>query len=265
MYLRFIFSWIISVVIIFGTFVPSQTAWSSETNETSFLSGIESYQKGQFDEALKVFEKLAVEKPKDIAVLTNLALTHYQLGQIGYSLAFARKVLRLDPGNSQADQLVRFILKNKPPQDIPHQIDSLEMFKTEFLDHFSFFILLIITIFFFYFSAWSWISYTGKRRRAYAEETILPGFPFFSILLSLIASLFIFMTILKWLDQQQQRGTLVIAKESARTSPNEQSPELFELFEGNEVLIRRSKDEWLQITFPGASTGWVKKSSLEVY
>ena len=64
------------------------------------------------------------------------------------------------------------------------------------------------------------------------------------------------------MDENTPRGTIVVEKVHVRAGPGEKEAQLFELFEGNEVLILRVDDDWAQIQFPGAFTGWIPQSAI---
>jgi hypothetical protein len=55
---------------------------------------------------------------------------------------------------------------------------------------------------------------------------------------------------------------VVSEKTTVYSAPNDKSAALFDLFAGLEVVLDQSNDQWVQVTYPGALTGWIPKSSV---
>lgn len=237
---------------------------AQEATPAPFQAGIESYQKQDYSAAQTQFEAALKDRPWDASILTNLALTHYRLGQRGWALGYARRALHLEPGHTEASQLIAAIAQEGKLRDLPHRIEVWELLHHNVLTAAStpafVAILVLVTLA----CLWSWLSFLGARRRALASENALPGFPFLPVLFLILFAASAFLTLAKWKDASDLRGTIVVERVPALTAPSEQSPSLFELIEGLEVIVRKSEGDWLQVTFPGAMTGWIPKSSLLV-
>ena len=76
--------------------------------------------------------------------------------------------------------------------------------------------------------------------------------------------IFLSLAVAKIYDVQIPRGTIVEEKVSAQSAPGDQQLNLYDLYGGFEVVIRSHSGDWVQVTYPGALTGWIKKSSLYV-
>ncbi len=232
--------------------------------EEAFKQGVEFYQKNDYSAAQAAFEKALVFRPADVSTLTNLALTHQRLGHKGWALGYLRKSLVLDSGHEQAREALEFILKENPPLDIPHQIETWESFRTLLLTRAGLMAWAWLSLLLLFSTGWSWLTYMGARRRALESESVSPAMPILPLLFSTCLFLSLFVTGAKWQDSLQERATIVVEKVSALTSPNSNSPSLFDLFEGLEVRINSRQGEWAQVTYPGSLTGWVLSKNLLV-
>ncbi len=251
--------------LIFSTFGPLLAEPNATPGfATHFQTGIESYQKKDYAAAKTSFEAAVQERPQEVSALTNLALTHYRLGQRGWALGYARQVLLLEPGHDEAAQLKNAILEEGQIRDIPHRIEMWEIFHRDVFSVAPGFVFVGLALMIFLSGMWSWLSFLGARKRALQNETAAPGFPFLPMIFSLLFLTALALAISKKKDERELRGTIVIERVSALTAPSEQSPSLFELNEGLEVVIRKVEGSWLQVTYPGASTGWIPAASVMI-
>ncbi|MFN7729024.1 MAG: hypothetical protein ACK5P7_07705 [Bdellovibrio sp.] len=235
---------------------------SQQVSQPPFQAGIESYQKQDYGAAQTQFQTALQAHPADVSILTNLALTHYRLGQRGWALGYARKALHVEPGFRDAEQLIEAIALEGKVRDLPRRIELWELLHQHILSAASTPLFATLLLLLLVASAWAWLSYLGVRRRALATEAGLPGFPFLPALFMVLLTVSLLLMLAKIKDAADARGTIVTEKVAALTAPSDQSPSLFELVEGLEVVIRKSEGDWLQVTFPGAMTGWIPKNSL---
>lgn len=234
------------------------------TFESAFQSGLAAYQKQDYAAAQASFVQALTLRPDENSTLFNLGLTASRMGQRGWSLGYFRRVLAQDPGHSEARQALNFSLKQNPPREIPHQIETWETLHASVLSLASLATFAFLSLLIFFAAAWTWLTYLGARNRALKAETALPAPPILAIAFTLVLAAALTLTGAKVLDLREARATIVLEKVSAQTAPSDQAPSLFDLFEGLEVLVRQVKGDWIQVTYPGAMTGWVPKNSLFV-
>ena len=263
------------LILLCGFFLSSPLALAEETAtptptpppapqfETAFQEGITAYQKKDYAAAQTAFSQALAARTDEPATLTNLGFTYDRLGQKGLALAYLRKVLALKPGQSEAQKAVNFILKQEPLREIPHQIETFESLHV-WLFPYSLITLAFLTLLIFFVTAWSWLSYVGLRKRAFKNETVLPSLPLLPFLFSFFLAASGFLVLAKWKDSLDTRATIIVPTIAALTAPTDKAPSLFDLFEGMEVVVREQNGDWIQVTYPGALTGWVPRASLFV-
>lgn len=239
-------------------------AQAPESFENSFKQGIQFYQSKDFEKARDAFAKASELEPHNAYALTNLALAQFQLGKKGLAIGLFRRSLELDPEMPVAKAGLKFALSQLETKDIPHQIENYETLREQFLQPVTLPAYLLLTALFLFAAGWTFFNFWGKRRLALQEERTLPGFPVISLLLFLCLILSGSLLILKLYDRSLTRGTIVEDKVAVQAAPGENQVALFDLYGGFEVVVRHVDQEWIQVTYPGASTGWIKKSALMI-
>jgi len=230
--------------------------------EDYFRHGTKSYQDKKFDEAIVNFEKALEFHPESPTVLTDLGLSYYQIKKKGLSIAMFRRALFIDPSQAVAEAGLKFVLSQLEVKEIPHQIEPYERFRSLVLNSISLNGIHVLSLLLLFSSGFIWLRYIGRRRKAFEQESAPPGLPVVGLILSLgfVGSFLI--TVLKTYDVTVPRATIVTEKVSAQIAPGENQSGLFELYEGFEVIIRNAANDWIQVSYPGGLTGWVKKESL---
>ncbi len=245
----------------------SQPAASSDVQswsnfEKAFESGVSSYQAKKYDEARLAFTNALQKEPSNVQTLTNLALVQYQLGQKAWAVALLRKAHNLAPDFSTPKAALDFILPQLDVKEIPHEIQLWETIRANFITPFTMTGFLALTGLCLFACGWLWLQYFGRRREALREDKIMPSFPAIPTLIAVIFLGVLILTILKVVDQGIPRGTVVNEKVTVYSAPNDQSVALFDLFGGLEVVLKTDNADWVQVTYPGATTGWIPKASL---
>jgi len=230
----------------------------------SFQTGVDAYQKKDYAAAQTAFTQALALRPEEPSTLTNLALTESRLGHLGLALGELRQVLVQNPRHEEARKAFDFLTKENAVRDIPHQIETWETLRSQFLNVASLFTFALFTLLLLVCSGWSWLTYLGSKKRASELELALPGAPLLASLFSLLFVFSLGLSLAKLKDAEDTRATVVVEKVTALTAPTEQSPGLFDLFEGLEVVVRQVDGKWAQVTYPGAMTGWVPLKSLMI-
>ncbi|MBK9322136.1 MAG: tetratricopeptide repeat protein [Bdellovibrionaceae bacterium] len=232
------------------------------TFEESFRLGTKSYQGKQFEDAIAYFNKALGLHPDNPEVLTNLGLSYFQSGKSGLSIAMLRRALSADPAQETARAALKFVLSKLEVKEIPHQIETYERLRSSVLNSASLASFHFLLALFLFCCGAIWLRFLGRRRKALALEEAPPGPPVVGIIF-LIGFFVIFsLTVLKSYDLKVPRATIIADKVGAQIAPGEGQTALFDLYTGFEVIIRNSANDWIQISYPGGLTGWVKKESL---
>ncbi|WP_413289604.1 hypothetical protein [Bdellovibrio sp. HCB337] len=230
--------------------------------EEYFSRGTKNYQEKKFEDAIFNFEKALDLHPESSTVMTDLGLSYFQTQKKGLSIAMFRRALFVDPSQSVAEAALTFVLSQLEVKEIPHQIETYERLRSSILNAVSLNGFHLLSTLLLFSSGFLWLQYLGRRRKAFEAETAPPSTPVIGLLLSIGLALSISFTLLKIYDLSIPRATVIAGKVSALTAPGEGQSGLFDLYEGFEVIVRNAANDWIQVSYPGGLTGWVKKDSL---
>lgn len=248
-------------VLLFPFFVLAQGPSSGEFGE-HFTLGVTAYQAKDFPQARSAFQKALEINPNNLEAMTNLALVQFQLGEKGWAIALLRKAQQVNPDYSTPKQALEFIVSKLEIKEIPHEIQQWESFRKLILNkvplHVLHFLSLILTASF----GWLLINHFYRKKRAQENHEPTPSIHWVLVFSGFLMLITISLSGLKIWDFQTGRATVVAKKVSVHTAPETDSPVLFELYEGLEVILRRSQPPWVQITYPGGMTGWVQQSTV---
>lgn len=241
--------------------VPAATA-PKLSFEEYFGRGTKSYQEKKFEDATLNFEKALDLHPDSATVLTDLGLSYFQLQKKGLSVAMFRRALYIDPSQTVAEAALKFVLSQLEVKEIPHQIETYERLRSTVLNSASLNGFHILTALLLFSCGFIWLRFLGRRRKAFEEEQAPPSTPVIGLLLGLALILSFSFTLLKIYDLTVPRATIIADKVSAQTAPGDGQTGLFDLYAGFEVIVRNAANDWIQVSYPGGLTGWVKKDSL---
>lgn len=250
------------MALIHLLFFLSTTFAQNPTFEALYKTGVQNYQEKKFEEARDAFTKSVALDPTNTSALTNLALTEFQLGHKGLAVALLRKASALDPDFSTPRAALKFVLPQLDVKEIPHEIQLWETLRSQFLSPVPQSAYLLLTALLLFSSGWIFLGYFGKRKFAIKKQLPFPPFPFVGLLFALGFIFCLSLALLKSYDYQIPRGTIVADKVSVLAAPEEKSAPLFDLYSGLEVIINSANGDWLQVTYPGAMTGWIPKASV---
>ena len=238
-----------------ASFLLLQPAFGQELDAV-VAQAIQSYQKGQYQEAADSFKKAVESDPNNPALLYNWGLSSYKLNQKGLALGAWRKALAVQPSFSRAERAIRFAEK-----DIPRAAFAEDSFWESyrlFFKNTSSQKLLFVTAILIALTGFLAIRYLSRRKAAISDETPMPPFPIVLTVFGFLLLITLTLTISKLIDSSDIRATVVATPATVRTSPEAQATSIAELPEGGEVVIRRHEAGWAQVSYPGGITGWIE-------
>lgn len=248
--------------LIYCVLFHSHLVHAQGSFEESFNFGVQSYNEKKYQEAADSFTKALEFDDSNPSALTNLALTQFQLGQKPIAIALLRKALNQEPDFVTALSALDYIKTQYEIKEIPHKIEFWEDFRLKFLSPFSLSSFLTLSALFLFVSGWFILTYVGQRRISVEKNNPFPSFPILGFILSVLFFISVLLSTLKYFDTTVPRGTVIEEKALVLAAPDEKSVNLFEVYGGSEVIIEQFKDDWVQITYPGGMTGWIKGQAL---
>ncbi len=228
-----------------------------------FQAGVTSFQKNELDQAREHFTaSLKISTSAD--TLYNLGLVEHKAKNEGLALGLWRKALVLEPTNGDIQHAIGFAERALPQQPVSRGGDLFESFHQKFLSQISLMSLIVVNLALLAFAGWILIRYFALKSRSIENEEPSPPIPYIGFIF--VAGLLVSAVTLgaKAYDLTLTRATIADEKVEVKTSPDAQAATLFELFEGLEVIVRQSHDDWLQVNYPGGLSGWVPAKAVLV-
>ena len=219
-----------------------------------FTIGLEAFKKGAFSQSREQFSQLLQSHPRDPLLLYNLGLVELSDNHPGRALAYWRKALYLKPGYSPvlAGMARLQAVKGSPLGDTNPFLWLYWRVSIEILLGGAL-ILFVLTGFF-------WVRFTAARK---FEKPASPwGLALSALGFAAITGLAVHNF---QLLHQNTKATVMETAVPAHSSPSAEAPSLFEFREGDEVVVRRSQDEWIQVQKSATAVGWVKKNQVLVH
>ncbi len=233
--------------------------------EQGYQTGVLLHQKHNYEGAQQAFIKSLSFEPLNKQILYNLGLSAFKGNSLGLAIGSWRRAVFVDPGFTDAQEGLRLAYKKLPgskPRD--SSLISTKI-KAQVLDRFSLDTFGAIFLFFILLSGHASLKYFGKRHFAFKNDLELPAWPSRAVLFSAFAIVLATLVTLKYIHLKTPRATLLIKSQSVHTGPNENTSVLFELAEGQELLLEKTQKDWAFISYPGGLSGWVPKTRLFVH
>ena len=257
-----------ALALLLGLFISAGTpmAWGSD-HEAKFQAALKSLQADDLSAACLQLKELNQENPDNPPVLHNLGYCEDRQGQLGSAMARWRRAVALDPYFSGARQSIEIAGEKLKVKQLPHRLTAWEGFRKTILVRVDSTSLNFATWLGFLFFGLQAIRQLGAYRRARASRDRLSPWSASLFVWGLLFLGFSTLSLSKWWDLRQPRGTIILEKVEARTGPGPNETPLFDLFEGLDVRIEdratwEDGTEWRKVAYPGGMTGWIPESSL---
>jgi tetratricopeptide (TPR) repeat protein len=234
----------------------------AQSVEAKFETGVSAFKKGDLNAARTSFQEVLDQDAFNARALFNLGLVEQKSGHLGKAIGLWRKALAAHPGDRAPRSAIDWAKTKLERSEIPHEVEAWETLRSAVLARVSIEKFLITSAALLLLSGWLMLRHLGQRRQSALDERPLPPFPTAAAAFAILFAFSTALTAAKAIDMETVRGTILVKKIEARSAPDPAATPLFDLYEGLEVVVKRSAGDWLQVTYPGASSGWIPKSSV---
>jgi len=217
------------------------------------------YNKGEYEEAIKYYEKILDNGKHSAELYFNLANAHYKLNHIAPSIYNYEKALRLAPNDTDIKNNMAFA-KNMtidaidaiPELGLSRFVKSMTNILS--FDGWAYVAVSAIVIFVLLYLLYYFNSSTRKKRLAFVS----------SVLCLMISMLALTLAFHKYNLDQNDKPAIVFAKESqVKNEPNLRSEEIFKLHEGTKVQVLETVNDWKRIRLSDGKTGWILSEAIK--
>lgn len=230
-------------------------------------------QQQSWDPALSAYQTLLNQhlnqQPNELSVFRasvvyhNMSTIAQQKGDLLKAYVWSKKSLTLNPDNQLAREAFEHYSKNFEVPVIPHQITNFDNFKSLISKGspdawLTLSFVLILT------SIWLVLKniIASKKKQLANDFSIVPKWP--AYLLVSVTLLMLAITYIRYQDSTVLRGIIIASSAQIQTAPGENKSVIFEAQSGLELEVLKLSEGYYQVRYPGAFTGWVSNSQLEI-
>jgi tetratricopeptide (TPR) repeat protein len=248
----------LSVLILM--FLLSCNLLNAQELESLMQTGNDFYQNKQFEDAIGSYESILKQGYFSSDLYYNLGNSYYRTGNIGKSILYLEKSLKVSPNNDDAIHNLKIV--NARTVDKIQEIPPLFFFKwwNVLLSTFTstgwqviIFVIYILLLF--------CIAFYSLIRNLQVQKL---SFIFGSFsMVALIVSVILFFSSLSR-EASDDYGILLQSVTTAKISPDTQSNDAFVVHEGIKFQIEDKVNKWVKIKLADGKVGWLPSNSFEV-
>lgn len=237
-------------------------SWSCALAQTdsTFAKGNNLYSNGSYEEAMGMYRNILDQGLESAALYYNMGNASFRSNQVGYSVLYYKKSLKLDPGFEPAVKNLQYVslyLEDKL-ESVPELF--LKRWVNEFFNIFSLalwslisiilFVFILISLLVYVFGSTLWVKKTG----------------FF---VGLISILILFLSFSATIRQHHNikhpdRAVIIAPSVVVKSTPSNSGTDLFVLHEGTSLTTEDLVGDWIEIKIIDGRVGWVKRKTLEI-
>ncbi len=220
------------------------------------------YRNKDWPKAQALAAEVLRREPKSSAALYNSGLVFAEMGQLGWGVARFRQALAIWPGFPEAYQGLIFLERKLKLND--SELSKALWFRLQDsgFRYLSLAQMAFFCLFLFGAAGFLFIKYLGRRRVAKITQEAPPAWPVWPAVFSVVFFFSICAAMIKWQLNRLEFGTVVLPKATALSAPSAAALSLFEVTEGQEVLIESVDQEFFQVLSPEGLSGWVKQGEV---
>jgi tetratricopeptide (TPR) repeat protein len=242
------------VLFLIGCIVMAQE------DQGLFSQGNSLYNDGNYNEAISHYEAI-IEKGKHSSELYfNLGNAYYKMNQVGPSIYYYEKALKLSPKDKDIENNLKFA--QNMTIDAIEQIPEIGFSRIDkaVVNTFSFDVWATLAVSLTVIFVILFLSYYFSFSSTLKRFLFLSSFS--SLFLVFMALVFAFQ---KYNYDKNDKGAIVFAQETeVRTDPNLRSESAFNLHEGTKVqVIEHYDDNWTKIKLADGKTGWISSEDIK--
>lgn len=235
-------------------------AQSGIQNDSLYSGGIELYEAGRYEESLEAWEAIVASGLEAAVLYYNMGNAAYRSNNIGKSILYFEKALKINPGFRDAAHNLEFVSR--------YRVDAFDEVPTFFLRTWIQKAIKALPE-----KAWSLItiallaiSLASLLLYLFSRSTGLKKAGFFSVLfgvilfcLSLSASIRSYRDIV-----HPHTGIILEPSVVIRSTPSDSGTELFILHEGTSIELKEDLGQWYNIRIVDGREGWIPASAMGI-
>jgi len=251
------FSLNIVLILFFAIFSFSYA--QDQTKET-FELGNNAYQSGNYLKAIEYYNQILDNGYRTSEVYYNLGNAYYKLKKVPEAILNYERALKVDPSDEDSEFNIR--IANLQTLD---KIEPLpKLFYQEWWESLSgwlssgtWSVLMIIFI---------WIGFMGLAGFLFIYSSFIRKISFLILILSFVFAILSFIFAQTNYAEETSKDCAIIFSESVyvKSSPDDESTDLFILHEGTKVEVLDSVGKWYKIKLANGNVGWISNETFKI-
>lgn len=233
-----------------------------------FDQALSAQQQKNGDEALKLYQESLdkgqsqLSDPQASVIYHNMSTLAFEKSDFLHAYVWSKKAITLDPSNRTAKKTLEIYSKKFETPMIAHQMSTSQNIQIvlEKIPSDLFFVLSLILLFttlrLFY-------RYLIQRRQLQIEASTQKPVFWKSAVSFVLLFMFLLATGVRWHIDQISRAIITADKTGIQTAAGENKPVIYEAPVGTEVDVLQVVEDYAQVRYPGAFSGWVPKKNIE--
>ena len=255
------------------------TAAESNTPEALFAAGNAAYEAGAYPDAIERYLEVANAGVVNADLFYNLANAYFKSGELGRSVLWYERALRIEPRNEDARAniaMVRSLLRDQqlvPPQGgvrdtalAWHRRLSITESAAVACGFYALFCIAALVLIF----RRSRPVAAVYRRVSFVSPARLFGLTMTQDLVLAMALTAVLTVVFagsaysKVQDSREAlRGVVVTQEVAVYSGPSQDATIQFKIHEGTIVAVRDGRGGWVRVDLPGDLSGWVEENTVE--
>lgn len=251
----------ITLLILLAISLMPRLVVAQESYDTWFEQANVAYNEGNYESALELYNNIVASEQESVPLFFNMGNTYYKMGTYPMAIYYYEKALKLDPSNADIKtnlEIANLAIADKidpiPQSFIAKGWNNVkDMFSSDSWATVSIFCFALLLVALFLFLR--------------ARHMSLRKAGFFVGILALLVFIFSFIfSMEKRNDVKVHNQAIIITPAvTVKSSPNENSVDLFVLHEGTKVVLLDEADGWNKVRIANGSEGWLSSDASLAY
>jgi hypothetical protein len=235
---------------------PSEARADVESATVLFQKGNESYEAGDFDQAIEEYQKIVDLGIKNSKVFYNLGNVYFRKNQLGKAILSYRRALSLDPRDEDSIANLKFAKLFTLDKIEEQRVNPFSNLLHWFLDLWSVDELTILLSLSYCLSIFFGILILLTR----SKRALVGGLTTFLLVFVVFSSSFA----AKLYFSSMKSGVVIAPQAEVRSGPGKDYTLQFTGHEGLEFQISGDSEGWYRILLANGVRGWIPKDAVEI-
>lgn len=227
--------------------------------EEAFQRGNSLYNQEKYQEAIDAYNTILDTGQESASLYFNLGNAHYKLSNVGFSIFYYEKALKLTPNDEDIKNNLAFAKKAT--------IDAIDIIPEGFIsktvkkftnmfsfDRWAWFSVICTILFVVLFILYYTTHISSKKRLFFVSSWLLLIFGLFGVFFAFKQYNF---------NKNNQFAIIFVQETMIKSEPNLRSEEVFELHEGTKVKVTETVNDWKKIKLADGKIGWIPSTDLK--